>query len=68
MDPVTCCLLGICCPPGSSEQLATFEGVLAEHFGGDSDKAAKVVEKMRDDLIKFSEKLAKAWKDEQEAA
>ncbi len=67
MDPV-CCLAGLCCPPGSPEQLAIFETMLAEHFKGDSDKAAKVVEKMRDDLIKFSEKLAKACKEEQDAA
>lgn len=33
MDPITCCLLGICCPPGSVEQFETFVKVLAQHKG-----------------------------------
>ena len=63
MDPVTCCLLGICCPPESAEQEAAFLHVLTDHFKGDADKAAKVVEKMRDDLAHFTKKLAKECED-----
>lgn len=63
MDPITCCLLGICCPPESVEQEDAFLAVLTDHFTGDAEKAKKVVEKMKDDLIHFSKKLAKACED-----
>lgn len=64
-DPILCCVLGICCPPGSAEQFAAFEDALTEQFKGDRSKAIKVAEKMRDDLVKFSEKMAKACEDGQ---
>jgi hypothetical protein len=32
MDPVICCLLGICCPPFSAEQLDKLTGLLAGRY------------------------------------
>ena len=63
MDPITCCLLGICCPPGSVEQLAAFEEALTQHFKGDALKARTVAEKMQHDLEQFTKKLAKECED-----
>ena len=63
IDPLTCCALGLCCDAGSAEQEVAFLKVLTDHFKGDADKAAKVVAKMRDDLVKFSEKLSKECED-----
>ncbi len=45
MDPITCCLLGICCPPNSEEQLASASrmliarGLCSEH--AEAEKIAK---------------------------
>lgn len=43
MDPVTCCLLGICCPPFSEGQREAFVKVLAEKFG--AEKAEAIADK-----------------------
>lgn len=61
MDPITCCLLGICCPPGSVEQFATFEKLLAEHIKDDA-KAKTITDALHGDLTKFTKKLAKLLK------
>lgn len=58
MDPITCCLLGICCPPGSAEQMAAFESVLAQHLG-DADKAKKAAKALAKELRDLTEKIAK---------
>lgn len=62
MDPV-CCLAGICCPPGSPEQLEVLEKMLTEYFKGDATKAKTVAEKVQHDLVQFSHKLLKACED-----
>lgn len=63
MDPIYCCALGICCPPESAEQESAFLAVLTAHFEGDAEKAAKVVAKVKDDLVHFSKKLRKECED-----
>jgi hypothetical protein len=40
MDPITCCLLGICCPPGSVEQFDALVKALAQ-VKGVTESAAK---------------------------
>lgn len=60
MDPVTCCLLGICCPPFSQEQRDTYEAQLSLHFNGDAAKAKKVCDATFDDFAKMTEKLGHA--------
>ncbi len=43
MDPITCCLLGICCPPNSPEQLEKVAGMLmARDLMKDQTEAKKV--------------------------
>lgn len=32
-DPRPCCILGVCCPPGSAEQKAEFKAWLMEKVG-----------------------------------
>lgn len=39
MDPITCCLLGICCPPFSEGQREAFVKVLAEKYGAEKAEA-----------------------------
>lgn len=58
MDPITCCLLGICCPPGSPEQLATLEKLLTAHTK-DEAKAKRIAFACHADLEKLGKKLAK---------
>lgn len=43
MDPITCCLLGICCPPFSAGQRDAFVKVLAEKYG--TEKAEQIAER-----------------------
>lgn len=62
MDPITCCLLGICCPPASAEQRELFEAQLALHFKGDTAKAKAVCEACFDDFAKATKKIAAAVK------
>lgn len=59
MDPITCCLLGICCPPASPGQLDAFIKTLMTH-PMDEDKAKKIAKALHKDLIAFSKKLKKA--------
>ena len=60
MDPITCCLLGICCPPLSPEQRHAFESQLALHFKGDEAKAKAVADEVFDAFAKMTVKLAAA--------
>lgn len=58
MDPVICCLLGICCPPYSSEQRDTFVELLAEHLK-DETKAKHIADGVFDDFAKVTARLRK---------
>lgn len=58
MDPLTCCLAGLCCPPGSPEQREAFDAMLVEHFKGDKEKAKKVADKQFPAWVKMTTKLA----------
>lgn len=60
MDPIICCVLGICCPPGSPEHRESLESQLTLHFQGDSDKAKAVCDECYDDFVKAIEKIVKA--------
>lgn len=57
MDPILCCILGICCPPFSAGQRDILTKALAEHLK-DADKAAKIVDVVFDDFAKVTERLA----------
>jgi len=59
MDPYICCLLGICCPPASPEQLEAFEKGLIES-NVDPEKAKKLAKQFQKDLVAFTKKLKKA--------
>ena len=63
MDPVTCCLLGICCPPFSAEQEETFKKVLHDLLK-DEKKAEKIAKAMAHDLGKLSASIAAMAKQE----
>lgn len=43
MDPVLCCLMGLCCPPFSDGQREAFVKILAEKYG--AEKAEQIAEK-----------------------
>jgi len=60
MDPITCCLLGICCPPFSAEQRELFVKVLADKYG--AEKAEKVAAELFADFAAVTEKIAEAVK------
>lgn len=62
MDPVTCCLLGICCPPFSAEQREALEAQLTLHFNGDKEKARCVCNEAYEAFAKATKKLAAAVK------
>lgn len=36
-----CCILGVCCPPGSAEQRATLAKEIQKHYTHLSDEAAE---------------------------
>ena len=40
MDPITCCLLGICCPPEAQEQALTDFFAEQTHMGADHAREA----------------------------
>ncbi len=59
MDPI-CCLLAICCPPGSPEQLAAFEqGIMAAKKVTEA-QAKQIAKKHFPALVAFTKKLKKA--------
>lgn len=60
MDPILCCILGICCPPASAEQREAFEAQLVLHFKGDTAKAKQVCADCYDAFAKATAKLAAA--------
>lgn len=62
MDPVICCLLGICCPPSSEEQRATLENFLVQHFEGDEEKAKAACDEAFEHFAKGTEKLLECVK------
>lgn len=62
MDPITCCVLGICCPPESPEQLAAFEKLLMTH-GMSEERAKKIAKETQKQLVTFTKKLAKLVKE-----
>jgi ribosome recycling factor len=62
MDPVICCLLGICCPPASAEQRESLVKLLMEHFKGDETKARGVCDEAFETFAKATKKLAAAVK------
>ena len=60
MDPYICCLLGLCCPPNSPEQIKTLANMLmardvCENYAY-AEKVAKfhleLVQQVRDALMK----------------
>ena len=57
MDPITCCLLGICCPPFSAEQRETFIKVLAAQTG-DHAKAEKIADDVFDQFAAVTKRIA----------
>ena len=59
MDPLLCCLLGLCCPPSSPEQLDALMKTLMSH-PMDEAKATKIAKKLQKDLVAFTKKLKKA--------
>lgn len=59
MDPILCCLLGICCPPASAEQLDAFVKVLMSH-PMDEAKAKQIAHDLQKELTAFTKKLKKA--------
>ena len=61
MDPVTCCLLGICCPPASEEQFNALVKVLSDQFQ-DEARGRAIATQVRGALVVFTRKLAKAAK------
>lgn len=56
MDPVLCCVLGICCPPFSPEQRETLENILTLELR-DADAAKKIVDMVFDDFAKVTARL-----------
>lgn len=58
MDPLTCCILGLCCPPFSEGQLNAFTTALAAHLKDDV-KARLIAARLFGDLGKFTTELAK---------
>ena len=58
MDPITCCLLGICCPPFSPEQRELFVKVLTEKFG--AEKAEKIAAETYEQFAEATRKIAEA--------
>jgi len=59
MDPI-CCLLAICCPPGSPEQLAAFENGIMASQKVSADQAKAIAKKHFPALVAFTKKLKKA--------
>jgi hypothetical protein len=59
MDPIYCCAIGLCCPPGSPEQLDAFVKVLVTN-GTEEEKAKKIAKALQKDLVAFTKKLKKA--------
>lgn len=60
MDPITCCLLGICCPPFSDGQRDAFVKVLAEKVGG--DRAERIADDLFKEFASVTQKIAEAAK------
>ena len=60
MDPVLCCLMGLCCPPFSAEQRELFVKVLTEKFG--ADKAEKIAAETFDSFAAVTQKIAELAK------
>lgn len=58
IDPILCCLLGLCCPPFSPEQRVIFEGQMEAYFSGDLKKAKVVTDDLYEDFAEFTQKLA----------
>lgn len=54
MDPITCCLLGLCCPP--AEQRELFVKVLAQKLG--AKKAEKIAASLFDEFAAVTKKIA----------
>lgn len=57
MDPVVCCLLGLCCPPFSPAQRETFVKLIAQQTG-DHEKAEKVAIAMFDQFAAVTKRIA----------
>ena len=58
MDEYICCLLGICCPPFSEAQRATFVKVLASKVG--KEKANAIATEHFDKFAAVTNLVAKA--------
>ena len=56
MDHVTCCLLGICCPPFSPEQRDTLLEQLALQVG--KEKAEKIVADVYEEFAAVTKRIA----------
>lgn len=61
MDPITCCLLGICCPPFSEGQREAYKKALLASIK-DEAQALKVFEATYDDFARMTEQIAAAAK------
>lgn len=60
MDPYLCCLLGICCPPFSPEQLATMTKILMDRGIHTTREAAEA--HARFDIQMFKDAKDTIWK------
>jgi hypothetical protein len=60
MDPITCCLLGICCPPFSAKQRELFVKALAGKVG--EHKASAIADDLFLEFAAITAKIAEAAK------
>lgn len=58
MDPLICCVLGICCPPFSESQREAFEKVLTSKVG--ADKAKLIADDLFKEFAAVTAKIAEA--------
>lgn len=61
MDPLICCVLGICCPPFSAEQREAFETLITQHVG-DAETAKRIADATFDDFAKATVRLSQLVK------
>ena len=61
MDPILCCLMGLCCPPFSVGQREAFVKLLAQQTG-DHAKAEKIAAECFDQFAAVTQKIAEMAK------
>lgn len=58
MDPITCCLLGICCPPFSDSQREAYTKAILDAVK-DEAKAKRIVDATFTEFARMTEQIAK---------